>query len=174
MLDYQGTLLLVSHDRAFLNNVVTSTLVLEGDGRIGEYVGGYDDWLRQRPEPSAGQSDRSADASGEQTASAGQTASAQQTASIEPPSTSARPRKLTYKEQRELETLPARIEALETEQGRLYHDMADPTLYQQGGDEVVKATARLAELERELANAYARWEELEARAPASGGRCQNR
>ena len=153
LLAYEGTLLLVSHDRELLNNVVSGTLALEENGRVGEYVGGYDDWVRQRPGPTGGRPAASTEAAAPQTA--------------EPSPAPARPRKLTYKEQRELETLPARIEALEAEQSRLYRDMADPTLYQQGGDEVVKATARLADLERELADAYARWEDLESRAPGA-------
>ena len=110
LLDYPGTLLLVSHDRTFLNNVVTSTLVLEGEGRVGEYVGGYDDWLRQRkPEP-AGQDGKAATRSAKQ-----------------------RPRRerrqtLSYKEQRELEALPQRIETLEAEQAALYQAMSDPII----------------------------------------------
>ncbi len=150
LLEFEGTLLLVSHDRALLNNVVTSTLALEGDGRVGEYAGGYDDWVRQRPAPAE--------------SAAG--------ASPAPPppvaGVSARPARqhsgLTYREQRELETLPACLEALETEQSQLYRIMADPIIYQRGGDEVVQATARLAAVERELAETYERWAALEEKA----------
>jgi ATP-binding cassette subfamily F protein uup len=87
LLDYAGTVLLVSHDRTFLNHVVTSTLVLEGNGRVNEYVGGYDDWLRQRKPPSV--------------------TKPKVPAAVKSPRQSDRPRKLTYKEQRELEALPS-------------------------------------------------------------------
>ena len=149
LLEYEGTLLLVSHDRELLNNVVTSTLALEGDGRVGEYAGGYDDWVRQRPVPPDGRL----------------SASAEKPAPRPPasrPSAADRPRRLTFKERQELDALPARIEALEAEQHRLYRAMADAGIYQQGGDEVVKAGARLAAVEQELAEVYARWELLEA------------
>src|SRR5690606_14371345 len=103
LLDYKGTLLLVSHDRDFLDNVVTSTLVLEGDGRLGEYVGGYTDWLRQRPAPGA-------------TTATAATAAARPAPAPAPPAATTPPRrKLSYKEARELEQLPALIERLEAE-----------------------------------------------------------
>lgn len=143
IIDYQGTVLLVTHDRAFLNNVVTSTLVFEGDGRVCEYVGGYDDWVLQRPQQSPPPSDR-ADI---------------KPAKARPPRE--RPRKLTFKEERELEALPPRIEALEAEQQDLYRTMADPAFYQQGGQAVVRTQNRLDVLEQELAEAYQRWEILE-------------
>jgi ABC transport system ATP-binding/permease protein len=143
LFDYPGTLLLVSHDRAFLNNVVTGTLVFEGQGRVGEYVGGYDDWLRQRrlPEPPI-------------------KAEKVKTGRSKP----ARERRqaLSFKEQRELEALPQRIEALEAEQKSLYQTMSDPLFYQQAGDEIVKARARLEALELEIETASLRWEELES------------
>lgn len=144
LLDYEGTLLLVSHDRAFLNNVVTSTLVIEGEGRVGEYVGGYDDWLRQRkPAPPE---------------------KVERAAQRPPPPRSARERRrtLTYKEQRELESLPGRIETLESEQAMLYQRLSDPTFYQQAGSEIAGAQGRLKEVEQELEAAYQRWEVLEA------------
>src|SRR5690606_29230908 len=101
LLDYKGTLLLVSHDRDFLDNVVTSTLVLEGDGRLGEYVGGYTDWLRQRPAPGA---------------TTATTVAARPVPAHAPPAAATPPRrKLSYKEARELEQLPALIERLEAE-----------------------------------------------------------
>ncbi len=147
LLEYRGTLLLVSHDRAFLNNVVTSTLVLEGEGRIGEYVGGYDDWLRQRPalqEPA--------------------TQTTKPTRTPRPQRTKQRPPKLTYKEQKALESLPGRIEALEEEQATLFDEMADPSFYQDGeNDKTRAAQARSAALETELEASYAEWEKLEAR-----------
>jgi ABC transport system ATP-binding/permease protein len=157
LLDYEGTLLLVSHDRELLNNVVTSTLALEEGGRIGEYAGGYDDWVRQRPELR----DQGAPPVGAK-------------AESRPPASPVgapvrhveRARKLTFKEQHELEILPTRIEALEAEHSQLYRILGDPIIYQQGGDEVVRATARLQELERELAETYARWETLEAKGAA--------
>ncbi len=144
LLEYEGTLLLVSHDRAFLNNVVTSTLVFEGDGIINEYVGGYDDWLRQRkveaPEKSA----------------TGSTPAKTATAEKKSPQ-----KKLSYKEKRELEALPKQIETLEAEQETLQQQMADPAFYQNGGDEVATATERFKEIEQQLEAAYERWEALE-------------
>jgi ABC transport system ATP-binding/permease protein len=144
LVDFPGTLLLVSHDRAFLNNVVTSTLVFEGEGRVKEYVGGYDDWLRQKPtdpEPTAPERSKSERAR---------------------PRTE-QPRKLTYKEQRELEELPQRIETLEAEQVQLHQKLAEPTFYRQAGSEISKVTGRLQELEAELQTAYARWGDLDSR-----------
>ncbi len=144
VMDYSGTVLVVSHDRALLNNVATSALVFEGDGRVNEYVGGYDDWLRQRKEIAPAEKEKPA-------------------AKREKPRTQKeKPRKLSFKEQRELETLPQRIEELEDEQQRLHGDMADPDFYRSSGDKVASVKARLDELEKELSAAYARWEELEA------------
>ncbi len=144
LLDYPGTLLLVSHDRAFLNNVVTSTLVLEGDGRVGEFVGGYDDWLRQQSTAAVSKDDRRVSRPEKQK-----------------PQRQAR-QTLSYKERRELEALPQQIEDLEAEQASLYHAMANPQFYQQAGHEIAKAKARLESLETELNAAYQRWEALEA------------
>lgn len=145
LLDYQGTLLLVSHDRAFLNNVVTSTFVLEGDGRVKEYVGGYDDWLRQRPsEPSKVEAPSKSPVK-EDTVRPAREA----------------PRKLSFKDQRELESLPERIQTLEAEQQQLHMAMADASFYQQSGAEIAKAKSRLELLDAELAKAYERWEMLE-------------
>ncbi len=148
LVDFPGTLLLVSHDRAFLNNVVTSTLVFEGDGRVKEYVGGYDDWLRQKP--------------AETTPAATERPKPERERPKPKPS-----RKLSYKEQRELKELPGRIEMLEAEQSQLHQKMADPAFFRQGGAEIGKVTARLEALETELKTAYARWEELEQRAAES-------
>jgi ABC transport system ATP-binding/permease protein len=143
LFDYPGTLLLVSHDRAFLNNVVTSTLVFEGQGRIGEYVGGYDDWLRQRklPEPPI---------------------KAEKARAERPKSARVRRQTLNFKQQRELDALPQQIEALEAEQKNLYQAMSDPSFYQQSGDEIARAGARLEALEQEIEAASLRWEELES------------
>ncbi len=148
--EFQGTLLLVSHDRAFLDSLVTSTLVMEGHGAVVEYVGGYSDWLRQRPQPEPvkppPKARRSQDgAHGSET----------------PRRTS---KKLSYKETRELEALPGSIEALEAEQHHLHQRLGDAQIYQEGGKAVTALQARLAEVEIELSQTYRRWEELEARA----------
>jgi ATP-binding cassette subfamily F protein uup len=148
--DYPGTLLLVSHDRDFIDNVVTSTLVMEGDGRIGDYVGGYSDWLRQRPAPVA-------------------SAVASRPVKAEPaaPATTAAPaaaparRKLSYKDARELEQLPGRIEALESELAALAEAMSDPGFYQGDAASVAARTERMAQAQAELDSAYARWAELD-------------
>jgi ATP-binding cassette subfamily F protein uup len=145
--DYQGTLLLVSHDRAFLDNVVSSTLVLEGDGQVGEYVGGYSDWLRQRP---------AAVVATPAPAPAARAASAAPPA----PAPDAR-RKLSYKDQRELEQLPARIEQLEADIAARGEAMNDPAFFQQDSAAIVKANEALAKLQVELETAYTRWAELD-------------
>jgi ABC transport system ATP-binding/permease protein len=141
LIDYPGTVFLVSHDRAFLNNVVTSVIAFEGDGAVKEYVGGYDDYVRQRA-PAA---------------KAVPTPSARPAA---PPPAPAGPRKLSYKEARELEALPGRIEALEARQKELHAMMADPGWYRQGGERISAFQAELDQVERDLAAAYARWEAL--------------
>jgi ATP-binding cassette subfamily F protein uup len=147
LVDFPGTVLLVSHDRAFLNNVVTSTLVFEGAGRVKEFFGGYDDWARQKT---------SAAAPAPPVASPG---SKDERGRPRPQQA----RKLSYKEQQELDGLPARIETLEGEQTRLHGELADPAFFRQGGSEITKITSRLEELDRELRTAYARWEALESR-----------
>ncbi|GAB5520863.1 MAG: ATP-binding cassette domain-containing protein [Rhodothermales bacterium] len=141
---YAGTVLVVSHDRAFLNNVVTSTLVMAPDGQVNEYVGGYDDWLRQRPKPKP---------------------VAAEVTSVKPKAPmpkAAQPRKLSYKEKRELEALPAQIEALETEQAEHFATLGDPTFYQSEPKRAADIQQRLAEIEQELEAIYERWEELDA------------
>ena len=153
--DYAGTILLVSHDRDFLDAVVTSTLVLEGEGRIGEYVGGYSDWLRQRPasvravaKPAARDSDTAA----------------RDALTAAAPAAAAAPvvkRKRSYKDQRELEMLPARIEALETRIAELGASLQDPATYQRGGEGLATLHRQLAEVQAELDAAYVRWAELE-------------
>jgi ATP-binding cassette subfamily F protein uup len=143
LLEYSGTLLLVSHDREFLNNVVTSTLVLGGDGAVREFVGGYDDWLQQ--------------AAGEAIASQVVYRAAQEKARPQ----KERARKLSFKEERELEALPELIGVLEKEQGQLHARLSDPEFYKSAGTEVVTINARLAVLEQELETAYLRWNELE-------------
>ena len=157
LLDYKGTLLLVSHDRDFLDNVVTSTLVLEGEGRLGEYVGGYSDWLRQSQ---ASQRQRPA-AIGPAPAASAQPGPAAAAAPAQAASPPAR-RKLSYRETRELEQLPARIEQLEAEIAARGAAMNDPAYFQQDSAAIVAANEALARLQAELDTAYARWAELDA------------
>ncbi|MBW1943883.1 MAG: ABC transporter ATP-binding protein, partial [Deltaproteobacteria bacterium] len=146
------TILLVSHDRAFLNNVVTSTLVFEAGGVITEYAGGYDDWLRQRPGPA----DKKEPDRGRP--------------SVKRREKKQQPRKLTFKEGKELEALPGRIEILEQEQKGLYEQMATPEFYRSPGDRISRARARVEELRQEMEGAYERWEELESIREAEGSR----
>jgi ATP-binding cassette subfamily F protein uup len=116
---------------------------------VTEYAGGYDDWLMQRPQPSE------KSPSGRE-ATNGKTAARKQRERRE------RPRKLTFKETRELETLPRHIEELESEQKSLYERMADPEFYREAGEKISRAKARLSELEAALEETYARWQELES------------
>jgi ATP-binding cassette subfamily F protein uup len=139
--EFKGTLFLVSHDRAFLNRVVTSTIVFEGDGQIREYIGGYDDWLRQRPQPESDLKPKPRP---------------------KEKTRQERTRKLTFKEKNEVAELPLQIEALETEVAELHAKMANPDFYRTSGTQVAATTARLETIEAELAGTYARWEELEA------------
>ena len=139
--EFKGTLFLVSHDRAFLNRVVTSTIVFEGEGKIEEYIGGYDDWIAQKPQVEVAQE-----------------ISAKATESPK----KERARKLTFKEKRELEVLPLQIEELETETAKLQAKMTDPEFYRTSGEQVAATTTRLETAESELAEIYARWEELDA------------
>ena len=149
LVEFAGTVLVVSHDRSFLDNVVTSTLVFEPAGgaaayRVKEYVGGYADWLRQRgPAP----------------ASAAPVARPRATPA--PPERAAAKKKLSFKEQRELDSLPALIETLEAEIGGLHAAMAGPDYYRQPGELLARDQARLSDLEGRLAAAFARWEALE-------------
>ena len=154
LVDWPGTLLLVSHDRAFLDNIVSSTLVFEGGGRVREYVGGYEDWLRQRPvAPARERSDRRR--SGPR--GGGATEAAGAAAPVIP-----RPR-LSYHEQRELAVLPQRIEGLEDDAGQLDETVAGPDFYRESADTIKKTLARQERLQAELERSYARWEVLEAR-----------
>jgi ATP-binding cassette subfamily F protein uup len=141
LVEFDGTLLLVSHDRAFLNEVVTSTLVFEGEGRITEYVGGYDDWLRQRPAP----------------ATAPKETAAQREKEPEQP----RPRKLSFKEQKELDALPARITKLEQDLETLQKQMGEPSYFRSAPDVLKADHERLEQIPGELEKLYDRWEELE-------------
>ena len=139
LINYKGTVILVSHDRAFLNNVVTSTLVFDGSGTIEQYVGGYDDWLRQRK--------------------------TQQTAKIASPkvqSKSSTPSiKLSYKDQRELDSLPAEIEGLEISIREISGKISEPGFYQTDRAAIEVVEGRLANAQKQLAESYARWELLE-------------
>ncbi len=154
---YAGTLLLVSHDREFLNNVVTSTLVLEDNGQVREYVGGYDDWVRQSA--AVALEAKAKAAARNPPATKGASAS---TPAAPPVGIKAKPKKLSYKEVRELEALPEMISVLEMEKETLHQTLADPNYYRTAKDAVAKLTARLAQLEMELAEAYRRWEQLES------------
>ena len=166
LLEYRGTLLLVSHDRAFLNNVVTSTMVLEGGGVIKEYPGGYDDWLSQRkpsaaPEkPIAPRRTKSCpDNSGYPFLRPGLSAGGEkESGGAESPRS---PRKLSFKENRELAGLPAKIEKLEAAQAELYALLADVTFYQRDAQEAAQARMKLEAVEAELSAAFQRWEFLE-------------
>ena len=145
---WPGTLLLVSHDRAFIDHVVTSTLVFEGDGHVQEYIGGYEDWLRQRRSVVSGSS-RTPVVSG-----------FSRTRSV------TSPRKPSYKEQLELEQLPARIEALEEEQRQLQAAVSDADFYKKPAAEIHETLGRLEELETLLLDAYTRWDALDSRTTA--------
>ncbi|WP_445370610.1 ATP-binding cassette domain-containing protein [Methylomonas sp. HW2-6] len=147
LVQYQGTLLLVSHDREFLDNVVTSVLVFEGEGRVEEYIGGYADWFAL--------SERNKQQQVE-------TAKSAETAAKKEKPKPATGKKLSYKEQRELEQLPERIEQLETRQAELTATMSGAEFYKQGQDAVAGTMAELQAVETELAAAYSRWDELDA------------
>jgi len=143
LVEYPGTLLVVSHDRRFLDNVVTSTLVFEGEGVIREHVGGYEDWARQRPSP------------------------------LPPPEKpprapasrrkAARPGKLSFTERRELQALPDRIAALEREQADLQARIEAPDFYKEGAEAIAATLQRVEDVRADLDNAYARWDELDSR-----------
>jgi ATP-binding cassette subfamily F protein uup len=149
--NYAGTLLLVSHDRAFLDNVVTSTLVFEGGAQVNEYVGGYSDWLRQR---------RAVEAAAP--ASARAASAATEAAPSDAAPARSRARRLSYKEQRELEALPEKIQLLEAEQLELQTAIADPALFQGPVARGAAALQRLQSLAAEIETAYSRWHELES------------
>ncbi len=154
---YDGTLFLVSHDRAFLDNVVTQVIAAEGDGRWGEYAGGYADWQRV-------QAARAEAAEAGRDTARRAAAPAAKAAEPKPGGAPNKPAKLSFNDKRELEALPDRIAALEAEQAALHARMADPALYQQAPQEVAQIKARLAALEDEIEAALLRWEELETRA----------
>ena len=157
LVEFAGTVLLVSHDRAFLNNVVTSTLVFEPEAAaatpaaytVKEYVGGYDDWLRQRAGPAS-----AAEPATKQPERAGP-------AGDSPAPPAARRKKLSFKEQQELAALPAQIDTLEREIAERHVAMASPDFYRQPGDVLAREQARLDEAQQRLAAAFARWEVLD-------------
>lgn len=166
LIEYQGTLILVSHDRAFVDNVVTGTLVFEGNATVNEYVGGYEDWLRQKADSgdvntgaAGGRLTTPAKAPASTQAKSGSKPATQKTDSQQ--SASKQARKLSFNEKRELEQLPQLIEKLDSEQAELTEKMADPAFFQQDKDVIAASTQRLEQIEQELAEAYQRWEELE-------------
>jgi ATP-binding cassette subfamily F protein uup len=153
VLDYAGTLLLVSHDRAFLDHVVTSTLVFEGEGRVTEYTGGYEDWLRQRPSAAA--------------------AIPAPEAKAAPPPRVEEKVKFLKREQRELDELPARIEKMEEEVSALNHRLWDPELYKSEPAKIPQLKAELAVLETRIKEGYLRWEFLETKRKAASNEDEN-
>ncbi len=146
--DYPGTLLLVSHDRDFLDNVVTATLVMEGQGRVGEYVGGYSDWQRQRQARREPPNSLRASSSGSAPASPKAAAGSKK-------------RKLTYSQRMELEALPARVEDLEARMAELTERLNDPDLYDRPAEEIRRVNEDITSLQAEIDAAYAAWESLE-------------
>ena len=149
LMAFQGTLLLVSHDREFLDNVVSRTIVFE-NGEVNEYVGGYQDWLRQRPSPRT--EEQAPAPSGKPSGVADKGGNAA-------------PAKLSYRQQKELEELPARIETLEDEQETLNARLADPAFYRKPAEEISAVKTRLDEVEAEMESTFRRWEELESGRP---------
>ena len=158
LVQFDGTVLVVSHDRTFLNNVVASTIVFESDG-VREYVGGYDDWLRQCAARTAG----SASANRERTS---KTVLPQEKPASQPSAKPAiaddnRARRLSFRERQEHDSLPARIEQIEGDLATLHESMAQPEHYRQPTQRIAEEAARLKQLEGQLADAYRRWEELD-------------
>ncbi|MFO8086146.1 MAG: ATP-binding cassette domain-containing protein [Desulfobacterales bacterium] len=151
LFEFSGTILLVSHDRAFLNNVVTSTMVFEGNGQITQYAGGYDDWLIQRPKPDV------ASSTGNNSA---------EKSKSEFRNRLPKPLKLTFKEQLELKELPQKIDTLEARQKTLFETLSNPAFYKTEKNEIARAKAHLEETEKMIEKAYARWEELETKIPS--------
>lgn len=145
VLNFAGTVLVVSHDREFIDNIANTTIAFESDGSVREYVGGYSDYLHQKPAP------RNTTAPTKKSAANNQKP-AQKSGKV----------KLSYKLQRELNELPARIEALEGEKEALEAKLADPDTYQQGGTALADLQAQYASLESAIAVAYERWDELES------------
>jgi len=151
LVEFPGTLLLVSHDRAFLDNVVTTTLVFEGDGRVQEYAGGYEDWLRQRPAAVQPAFPRSRSP---EVRAGGATSVAQR---------SSPKKKLSYNEQREFEQLPVRIGELEAEQESLSKATVHPDFYKEPAAAIKQVLARLDQVHGELLDLYKAWDDLDSR-----------
>lgn len=145
LVDYKGTLLIVSHDRAFLDNVVTSVFVFEGEGVVGEYVGGYSDWMAYNQSLIKEAKAKSPKASPEKATTA-----------------PVKKKKLSYKEQKELDELPAIIESLDGKQANMNNQISSATFYQQEQSAVQLVLDDLAKVEADLEQAYQRWDELEA------------
>jgi ATP-binding cassette subfamily F protein uup len=143
LLDYKGTLLLVSHDREFIDNIVTSTLIFEGDGKVSEYVGSYEDWVRQRP--------ATVSTSPVKTQASSKTAEKKQSK-----------KKLSYNDQRELDALPKKIEELENEIKQLEASMADVNFYLNDKEMIAATTKRFEDAEKELEKTFERWEALDS------------
>ena len=150
LVDFNGTLLMVSHDRTFLNNVVTSTIVFE-EGGVAEYVGGYDDWQ-------ATVTRRTTDEKQTVAKPSAPTKGKEKEKSV----SNAGKRKLSYKDQRELDKLPDMIEQLESEIAALHAMMAEPKYYEKPGEEIAADAAKLNDIEQQRTAAFARWEELES------------
>jgi ABC transport system ATP-binding/permease protein len=146
LFEFSGTMLIVSHDRAFINNVVTSTLVFEGNGQVTEYAGGYDDWLAQRPKPDVIQP---SEKKGPE--------------KIKQKPRQTKTQKLTFKEKQELKDLPQIIDKLESRQKELYDIMSDPLFYKMEKNDIARVKSQLEEAEKAIEDAYIRWEELESR-----------
>lgn len=151
--DYNGTVLLVSHDRSFLNNVVTQVIAAEGNGHWQEYVGGYDEWLAQRPEPEVESTPSSSH----------KTTPKKDTAPIRANNDSSRASRLSSWDAKELAQLPEKIAKVEEEQSKLAKELADPETYKDGPDKAVELNQRLSELEEELNTLFERWETLESK-----------
>jgi len=147
LVEYEGTLLIVSHDRAFLDNVVTSVIVFEGQGVVNEYVGGYSDWLKYNKEQA-----KLAKKPNKKKATPVASSSA----------AAPKKKKLSFKEQKELEELPVQIDKMEAKQGAVNDKISDPKFYQQEQDAINIVLGELAQIEKDLAQAYKRWDELEA------------
>ena len=159
LVEWPGTLLLVSHDRAFLDNVVTSTFVFEGDGRVREYVGGYEDWVRQKKAEIRSTKSEVRSLKTEDTKSTKSEVRSTTTVAV----AAVAKKKLSFKEQRELDALPARIEALESEQRALAAKIAGPEFYKESAEGIKTSLARVDGVARELATVFERWHALESR-----------
>ena len=150
-MEYQGTLLLVSHDRDFIDQVVSSTLVYEGDGFFREYVGGYSDYIQQsKSQVSSAKAIKKDD----------KNKATKKVKALEPELT--KPKKRSYKEQRELEQLPLKIESLESQLESLQQEMSAPDFYRQSPDAITTCHETLAQVQADLNQAYERWEALES------------